>query len=543
MVGYFGNRRPAAVPGRCIAALLAMLALPAGAFQIIQLSPQGEVAQVRQVVAKFDEPATRFGDAKAADPLVVRCDDAVASQGSGRWNNEREWVFEFRRDLPPGVRCTAEARSPLASVANQPLRGTTRFAFNTGGPFVSRVHPGYGPIDEDQFFVLQLNGPAALATVQPNTWCTSDAVGERIPTRLIDGKPREAVLALRNLAKAAAREPLRYVTLACNRSLSPSAKVQLVWGAGVATPSGVANTVEKRFDFAVREPFSATFSCERENAQAACLPIRPMQLSFNAPIARSAAQAIRLRSGDRTWKPALSGESDEDGAKAAFVTGVRFDGLFPEQARFTLELPPSLRDDANRPLRNADNFPLQVATGAMPPLAKFAAAPFGIVERFAEPGTPPLLPVTLRNVEALLPASQLRIAGGDGTAAGAAAAKGSVSDLQPKTDADIIAWMRRVQFYDRFFVPRSAAARDVKDPLPPSVNESDRDAVQSRMVSLLKGRLHTRTLELPKPVSNDPRPFEVVGIPLTPGFHVLEIESARLGEALLDEKFGTPRRF
>ena len=38
----------------------------------------------------------------------------------------------------------------------------------------------------------------------------------------------------------------------------------------------------------------------------------------------------------------------------------------------------------------------------MPPLAKFAAAPFGIVERFAEPepATPALLPVTLRNVEA-----------------------------------------------------------------------------------------------------------------------------------------------
>jgi hypothetical protein len=42
----------------------------------------------------------------------------------------------------------------------------------------------------------------------------------------------------------------------------------------------------------------------------------------------------------------------------------------------------------------------------MPPLAKFAAAPFGIVERFAEgPASdkpPALLPVTLRNVEAAL---------------------------------------------------------------------------------------------------------------------------------------------
>lgn len=33
---------------------------------------------------------------------------------------------------------------------------------------------------------------------------------------------------------------------------------------------------------------------------------------------------------------------------------------------------------------NRASFPMQVATGAMPALAKFAAAPFGIVERYAE---------------------------------------------------------------------------------------------------------------------------------------------------------------
>jgi hypothetical protein len=48
----------------------------------------------------------------------------------------------------------------------------------------------------------------------------------------------------------------------------------------------------------------------------------------------------------------------------------------------------------------------------MPPLAKFAAAPFGVVERFAEgPHGPALLPVTLRNVEAAL---RCRPAGGRG---------------------------------------------------------------------------------------------------------------------------------
>src|SRR5262249_26589264 len=44
-----------------------------------------------------------------------------------------------------------------------------------------------------------------------------------------------------------------------------------------------------------------------------------------------------------------------------------------------------------------------------------------------------------------------------------------------------------------------------------------------------------------KAESGDLRPFEVVGIPLTPGFHVLEIASQKLGDALLDERYGTGR--
>ncbi len=501
----------------------------ASAFQITRLTPQGEVAQVRQVVARFDDAAIRFGDARAADPITVACSDVEAGKGTGRWNNEKEWVFEFTRDLPPGVRCTAQANSPLTSVAGQPLKGTARFEFSTGGPFVSRIRPTYGSIDEEQVFILQLNGPATAASIAANVWCKADTLGERIPVKAIDGKTRDDILKQQGLEKAAAREPLRYPTLACNRALAPSSKVQLVFGSGVATPSGIANKVEKRFNFEVREPFEASFSCERENAQAACLPLRPMRLQFSAPVARSAAKAIALKSGAQSFKPELG--DDEDGNDSdKFVSSVRFKPLFPEQAQFTLELPKDLRDDAGRTLRNAANFPLKVATGAMPPLAKFAAAPFGIVERFAEPDTPPLLPITLRKVEGVLPAQTLQVGG-------------RVNDLQPKTDADIIAWLQRVKRYDEFFVARKQAAKDVKDPLPPSVADNDRDSVQSRMVSLLKGQPGVKAMQLPKPQPEDPRPFEVVGIPLAPGFHVLEVESQRLGTALLDEKFGAQRNF
>ena len=45
--------------------------------------------------------------------------------------------------------------------------------------------------------------------------------------------------------------------------------MQLVYGKGVNTRSGVPNSVEKRYNFTVREPFSASFNCERENARSA----------------------------------------------------------------------------------------------------------------------------------------------------------------------------------------------------------------------------------------------------------------------------------
>ena len=60
-------------------ALLAC-ALPIQALQITRLSPQGEVAQVRQLTAKFDEAAVTFGDPTAPAPLNLNCSRTDATQ-------------------------------------------------------------------------------------------------------------------------------------------------------------------------------------------------------------------------------------------------------------------------------------------------------------------------------------------------------------------------------------------------------------------------------------------------------------------------------
>nr|MBP6305609.1 alpha-2-macroglobulin [Giesbergeria sp.] len=521
----------------------------AQALQITRFSPQGEVARARQVVVQFNAAAVRFGDAQAPAPLALLCSDAQASQGSGRWTSEREWVFDFAHDLPPGVRCTAQLKPGFKSASGAALTGASSYTFNSGGPFVQQPHPGtWGEIDEEQFFILQLNGAATLASVQKHVWCETESVGERIAVRLIEGAQRAELLKSQNFDKRAAQQPLAWQTLACNRRLTPSTKVQLVWGEGVVTPSGVANRVEKRFTYEVRAPFSADLRCERENAQAACLPIRPLRLSFNAPVPRKLAAAIRLKSSQESIAPQAAPPGD-DGADG-LVDEVQFAAPFAENMAFKLELPKDFHDAGGRALSNADSFPLAVATGGMPPLAKFAAAPFGIVERFAEGADgPALLPVTLRKVEAALAVQSLPV--GDGaatkTATKAAAVPTKVRTLQPQGDAQVIAWYRKIKAYDDFLVNRQQAQRDVKRPLPKVVSSGEgdddyaKDYVQSRMVSLLGSHSAAQTLEVPRPTSADPRPFEVVGIPLKTGFHVVEIASPLLGAALLDAKHGAGR--
>ena len=74
-----------------------LLAAQAQALQIVSLSPQGEVAKVRQVVAKFDDSAVNFGDPKAPAPLALSCSDAQATQGNGRWISDRRVGIRVRQ--------------------------------------------------------------------------------------------------------------------------------------------------------------------------------------------------------------------------------------------------------------------------------------------------------------------------------------------------------------------------------------------------------------------------------------------------------------
>ena len=123
------------------------------------------------------------------------------------------------------------------------------------------------------------------------------------------------------------------------------------------------------------------------------------------------------------------------------MSEVTFAAPLPENASFTIEVPRDLKDNVGRPLANAGAFPLKVATGDTPPLAKFAAAPFGIVES----GADSMLPVTLRHVQGDLRDSRGR------------QGRRSVRVKRVDSDADILSWFARVsRFHERSVTAREA---------------------------------------------------------------------------------------
>ncbi len=511
-----------------IAALLcAALAAAAQAASVTAMTPRGEVAQVRQITLRFDEAVVPFGDLRQPDPARLAC-DGPAVTGSGRWANDRVWLYDFSAALPPGTRCTLKLEpdwKPLKGAVS----GASEFAFSTGGPAVIATQPWNGAaIEEEQHFLLRLSGAVTPASVQANAWCEAEGIGERLPLVIVGGAEREAVLKSRRIQKEAADAAL---LARCQRPLPPDARVRLVWGRGIAAQANpkVLTSVEQRFDFYVRPPFTAEFSCERERAGAPCLPIRPLAVRFSAPLARTLAEQVRLQPAGGGAAIAPKFDKDDKNEETQSIT---FPTPLAENARYSVVLPAGLKDNGGRPLANAASFPLAVATGDAPPIAKFAAAPFGIVER---EGAGAVLPVTLRHVQ-----GELRPAG-SGESSG-----GIVRSRRLDADAEVLAWYAKVLKHHETRLSAKALGRpqgewfdtvEERDAKGRVVKRRVEKYIATREVSLLAADTQAQRLDLPQLAGGDPRPFEVVGIPLAqPGFHVVEIESRRLGEALLDKK-------
>ncbi|WP_233208298.1 alpha-2-macroglobulin family protein [Pollutimonas subterranea] len=505
----------------------ALCVTPAWAAKISQFTPQGTVAKIESVKIAFDADVSAFGDAQAPAPVDVVCNDPEV-QGQGRWLDARRWAYVFDSTLAPGVSCTVAVRPEFRTLTNESVAGKTSYRFQTGGPAIVETQPYGNTIAEDQVFVLRFNGDVDADSLLAHARCLVDGLGEAVRTRLVDGDARTSILDVVYSGREASMDTAAVQLLQCKRRLPAEARVRLSIGAGVATIAGnrpvMASSAAKVFGYKVRPAFKATFTCQRENSSMPCTPVSALSVSFSAPIARADAGKMRLKSATQEWLPAISDNDSYQGG----LSHVSFDGPFPELASLTLYVPDGLKDDAGRALLNADQFPLAIRTAAFPPLVKFSAAPFGIVERFTNaPGTQgdvsgASVPLTLRNVESSLGTKDLAVSAG------------KVSDYTPKDDLEVLRWYARVRRLDEGRWTASQLV-DIMADRPP--RSEDRPRVDTRGFSALKNQRDARKLVLPGVNAGNPRPFEVIGIPIDPpGFHVLEVESARLGQSLLESE-------
>lgn len=489
-----------------------------GAFAAeVQLSPKGEVKNVAQITARFPEPMVPFGEPERAAPYEVNCQPR--QEGKGRWLDSYLWAFDFAKVLPGAVRCELLPKDGLVSAKGNPI-AAPRGGFDTGGPAVTWQEPfdGAQNIDERQVFLLGLSAAATPESLAANTWCEVAGIGERIGAKALAGEELARVFegqkrTLRHFRETwvrahpgakASEAPI--VALTCARQLPPKSEVTLVWGAGIAANTGVATRMPAKFTFKTRAQFTARVNCSRLNAKSDCLPILPIELQFSAPVARELlAQAKLIASDGTSFKGKIAEEPDE-GERLVFP------GPFPERADLSVELPPKLRDDAGRGLANAHRFPVKLRTDESPPLAKFPGR-FGIIE-----ASDPVLPVTLRNLEAEIRGKRLEL--GDTSVSGKA---WHLTDPQAQ-DAPkrLVEWLQKVK--------RAEYSTWVQEPGSKRQRE-----IRPGSAALLGAEELAKPFVLPKP--DGAKTFEVVGIPLAKkGFFVVELASPRLGEKLHGKK-------
>lgn len=483
-------------------------------------SPLGSTKSVRQARARFATPMVALGDPRLSTPFTIDC----AATGSGRWVDSRTWVYDFAEDLPGGLRCRFTLQPGLRDLAGRAVPAPKPFTFDTGGPSVTASLPyeGSEAIDEEQVFLLKLDAVATAESVRAHARCRVEGLAESMPVTIVEGSEREAVLAqrrklgyayfrllwkdgaeprlrVRDPAFAAAERTL--ATVRCQRRLPPGATVQLVWGRGIAAASGLATRQDQALAFRVRPAFTARVECQRVNPDAGCLPFKPIDVRFTSPVPRALALGLRLATddGERAAQPLKAGQ-------VPLLEGVRFEGPFASSATVRVIVPPGLVDDAGRALGNAARFPLEVKIDEYPPLVKFAGT-FGVLE--AREGG--LLPVTLRNLDD--------------------AASGTVDTSIPARSvhvgADPVAlatWLRRVE---KATESKGEWRKDARTGQSQWRELTGADSV-------FEAADGAESFAVAKP--GGAREFEVVAIPLgTPGLHVVELQSRRLGQSLLGE--------
>lgn len=513
-------------------ALLIAPQIASAVLEVRQFSPQGEVRNVTQVTAVFNEDVVKLGDTDAESPFDVSC----TVSGSGRWMDAKTWRYQLSGKLGSGDACHFKIKPNLAAQSGATFSAYSKsvkdgFMFYMAAPWLSNILPEEEDrVEEDQHFIVDLPFEVKTQSVEAHAWCQVEGVGEHIPVRVL--LPADTL----NLVKNLRRRYTHPLALHCQRPLPAGVKMKLVWGRGIESTSRAKTSSSEEKIYTVRPAFRAELTCTRENPSAPCSPLSDLRLRFTDQVSIEFAQKIKLVSNiaainPRDVSPIRKKELVAQNAKAFYrdhvlvgkdyLDEVVFKGPFNSNTTFKIILPEKFADLSGRTLANANRFPLKTKVGSLPPLAKFAAD-FGVLE-LKEGG---VLPVTLRNVESKLAMRVLRKNDAEGMF--------SVMQDLAQFESQTKTIKRNLQKLKQ----RSLDGYSEDDDEGYDVANYDNETVDylyPRELSFLesyKGAQPSNAL----PKLSSVKAFEVLGIPLAkPGFYVVEIQSKLLGTALLSE--------
>ena len=363
--------------------------------EVLQFSPEGEVAKVRQVSARFSRAVAGFGNPRAPAPFDVDCPE----MGQGRWVDPENWVYDFERDLPTGIACRFVLRGGKGKA----------FRFTTGGPRVGFSYPyGGAQVAENQVWLLSLSSPAIRDSVLQHARC------------LVSGEEhRVALLDEAETTRLAEQHGWRsgvYLGLSCGQ-LPPSAKVVLLWSKDIASPFGVASERDQMLEYRVRGPLTYHWLCQWQSSkERPCAFDEPIRIVFSAPVDRDSLTAVALALPDGTIFKPKTPASD-----STFMESVEFAPPFPPLTKLAVHVPPSLRDDSGRSLGESVDMPREISIADVPSLVGFTSGPteIAVMEREETGG----VPVIMQNVDVEVPLKVLHV---------------------PNDDTKIEAWLRRL---------------------------------------------------------------------------------------------------
>ena len=320
-------------PAGILAGLLGLFAAaPAEAAFVRQFTPQGLVDRPVRATVAFSGPIVALGQADAPSPFDVDCGEV---KGRSRWSDAKTWTYTLERPLQPGERCDFRRKPNLKAANGEAVSGEAGYAFFPPGPWPRSLTPGPGAaVEEDSAFLIDAGAALKGESVERNVWCEVDGVGHRMPVRVLADKTLQEML-----AATGRRASPNALAVACAERLPPGAKMNLVWGQGVEAANGARSGRLLRFSYAVREPFRAAFSCEREKPNAPCSPLSDLRIEFSAPVdARKLALASLVLPDGKRSPAGQSGDGDRQNTANEIV----FKRPFPQHAVLKIELPADL---------------------------------------------------------------------------------------------------------------------------------------------------------------------------------------------------------